>query len=74
MERLTVLEPRQQTSTDVSLLPNLIKIQTESYRWFVDEGLRELFDNFSPVEDYTGVLALEFLDYRVGEPARSLQE
>jgi len=74
MERLTVLEPRQQNSPDLALLPNLITIQTESYRWFVDEGLRELFDNFSPVEDYTGVLALEFLDYRVGEPTRSLHE
>jgi len=73
-ERLTVLNPRQQNPTDINLLPNLITIQTESYQWFIAEGLRELFDNFSPVEDYTGVLALEFLDYRMGEPARSLHE
>jgi len=76
MERLTVLKPREQKSVgaDIDLLPDLVKIQTESYKWFMDEGLRELFDNFSPIEDYTGVLALEFLDYRVGEPARSLHE
>ncbi len=66
--------PRQQDSAALALLPNLVKIQTDSYRWFLDEGLRELFDKFSPIEDYTGVLALEFLDYRMGEPARSLEE
>ncbi len=74
MEQLTVLQLRQQNSTNLDLLPNLIEIQTESYEWFVDEGLRELFGSFSPIEDYTRVLALEFLDYRVGEPARSLHE
>jgi len=74
MARLTTLEPRQQNPADVSLLPNLLNIQTESYKWFVDEGLAELFDNFSPIEDYTGVLALEFLDHQVGEPGRSLDE
>jgi DNA-directed RNA polymerase subunit beta len=55
-------------------IPNLIEIQLDSYRWFLDEGLRELFDSFSPVEDYTGNIALEFMDYTIGEPKLSLEE
>ncbi len=74
MAQVIPLEPRQQNPVDAELLPDLIEIQTESYRWFVAQGLAELFHNFSPVEDYTGVLALEFLDYWLGEPKRSLEE
>jgi DNA-directed RNA polymerase subunit beta len=55
-------------------LPDLIEIQTRSYQWFLDEGLRELFDNFSAIEDYTGNLSLDFLDYRIGEPALTIAE
>jgi len=61
-------------SYDPSALPDLITIQTHSYRWFREEGLKELFDSFSPVEDYTGNIALEFLDYTIGEPTRSMKE
>ncbi|MBM3472785.1 MAG: DNA-directed RNA polymerase subunit beta [Armatimonadetes bacterium] len=55
-------------------LPNLIEIQLESYEWFLTDGLRELFDSFSPVEDYTGNIALEFMDYAIAEPKLSLEE
>ena len=55
-------------------LPNLIEVQADSYNWFLEEGLQELFDNFSPIEDYTGNLALEFLDYRIGTPQNTPQE
>ena len=55
-------------------LPDLIGIQTESYRWFCDQGLKELFDSFSPIEDYTGNIALEFLDYTIGAPSRTMTE
>jgi len=55
-------------------IPNLIEIQLESYDWFLKDGLRELFDSFSPVEDYTGNIALEFMDYTIGEPKLSLDE
>ena len=55
-------------------LPNLIEVQLESYEWFLQVGLRELFDSFSPVEDYTGNIALEFMDYSIGEPKLSLDE
>ncbi len=55
-------------------IPNLIEIQLDSYQWFLTEGLRELFDSFSPIEDYTGNIALEFMDYSIGEPKLSLDE
>jgi len=61
-------------SFDPASLPDLISIQTDSYRWFLEEGLRELFESFSPIEDYTGNIALEFLDYTIGEPTRSIAE
>ncbi len=61
-------------SYDPAELPDLISIQTESYKWFLEEGLKELFDSFSPIEDYTGNIALEFLDYTIGEPSRSMIE
>ncbi len=44
-------------------LPNLIDIQVASFRWFLDEGLRETINDISPIEDYTGTLAVEFADY-----------
>ena len=44
-------------------LPNLIEIQTASYEWFLEEGLREMFQDISPIEDFTGNLSLEFIDY-----------
>jgi DNA-directed RNA polymerase subunit beta len=59
---------------DTLPLPDLIEIQTKSYQWFLDEGLRELFENFSSIEDYTGNLSLDFLDYRIGEPTLSIAE
>ncbi|MBI5787170.1 MAG: DNA-directed RNA polymerase subunit beta [Candidatus Niyogibacteria bacterium] len=50
-------------------LPPLASPQLDSFRWFLDRGLRELFDEFSPVEDYTGnELALEFVDFYLDEP------
>src|SRR6058998_1557298 len=55
-------------------LPNLIDIQKESFKWFLDEGLRETIDDISPIEDYTGTLAVEFGDYRFGEPQFSIKE
>ena len=48
---------------EVAEMPNLIQIQTESYDWFIKEGLREVFEDISPIKDYAGNLVLEFLDY-----------
>ena len=54
--------------------PHLIDIQKASFKWFLDEGLRETIDDISPIEDYTGTLAVEFGEYRFGEPAASIKE
>jgi DNA-directed RNA polymerase subunit beta len=53
---------------EVLELPNLIEIQTASYEWFLEEGLREMFRDISPIADFTGNLSLEFIDYALGEP------
>ncbi len=59
---------------DILPLPDLIEIQTRSYHWFLDTGLKELFENFSGIEDYTGNVSLDFLDYRIGEPSLNIAE
>lgn len=59
---------------EVLELPDLIEIQTASYKWFLDEGIREMFQDISPVEDFTGNLILEFVDYKLGEPKYSVDE
>jgi DNA-directed RNA polymerase subunit beta len=60
--------------SEVLDLPNLIEIQTSSYQWFLDEGLREMFQDISPIEDFTGNLSLEFIDYSLGDPKYSVEE
>ncbi|MCC6223602.1 MAG: DNA-directed RNA polymerase subunit beta [Thermoleophilia bacterium] len=55
-------------------VPNLIDIQKASFEWFLNEGLRETIDDISPIEDYTGSLAVEFGSYEFGEPAASIKE
>jgi len=51
-------------------MPNLIEIQKNSYQWFLDVGLREVFVDVSPITDYSGNLILEFLDYSMNEPPK----
>ena len=56
-------------------IPNLIELQLDSFAWFMDKGLRELFDEISPIKDFTGkVMELQFLDYEFGEPKYSEEE
>ncbi|WP_373819982.1 DNA-directed RNA polymerase subunit beta [Weissella soli] len=55
-------------------LPNLIEIQTDSYNWFLDEGLREMFLDILPIDDYQGKLSLEFVDYKLLEPKYTVEE
>jgi DNA-directed RNA polymerase subunit beta len=55
-------------------LPNLIDIQKASFEWFQKEGLRETIDDISPIEDYTGTLAVEFGEFEFGTPPISIQE
>jgi len=55
-------------------VPNLIAIQKDSFAWFLEEGLRETFQDISPIEDFTGTLAVEFGAHEFGEPKYSVEE
>src|SRR5690554_4164691 len=55
-------------------MPNLIEIQQRSYRWFLKQGLYEVFRDISPIQDFTGNLVLEFIDYSLGEPKYDVDE
>jgi DNA-directed RNA polymerase subunit beta len=59
---------------EVAPMPNLIQIQTESYNWFIEEGLKEVFEDISPIRDYTGNLVLEFIDYSLNDSPKYDQE
>ena len=60
---------------EVIEMPNLIEVQKNSYQWFLDEGLKEVFRDISTIEDYTGNLVLEFIDYRLdSQPKYSIKE
>jgi DNA-directed RNA polymerase subunit beta len=50
---------------EVADMPNLIEVQLDSYQWFLDEGLQEVFDDVNPITDYTGNLVLEFVGYKL---------
>ncbi len=66
---VAVARKRYARIPEVLPVPNLIELQLESFRWFVDKGLRELFDEISPIRDFTGkVMELQFLDYEFGPP------
>ncbi|PLS32267.1 DNA-directed RNA polymerase subunit beta [Carnobacterium maltaromaticum] len=60
--------------SEVLELPNLIEIQTDSYQWFLDEGLREMFKDISPIADFAGNLSLEFVDYQLYSPKYTVEE
>src|SRR5215210_9187678 len=81
---LSVTEPGRRSSVvapdrkpyaripEVLPIPNLIELQLQSFRWFIEQGLRELFDEISPIQDFTGkVMELHFKDYEFGEPKYS---
>ena len=56
-------------------MPNLIEVQKNSYQWFLDKGLKEVFRDISTIEDYTGNLVLDFIDYRLdSQPKYSIKE
>ncbi|HEX9044449.1 MAG TPA: DNA-directed RNA polymerase subunit beta [Candidatus Limnocylindrales bacterium] len=60
---------------EVLPVPNLIELQLESFAWFIEKGLRELFDEISPIKDFTGkVMELQFLDYEFGPPKYTEEE
>ncbi|MCF8012118.1 MAG: DNA-directed RNA polymerase subunit beta [Clostridiales bacterium] len=59
---------------EVWQLPNLIEVQRNSYNWFLKDGLREVLGDISPIQDFTGNLVLEFLDYTLGEPKYDVED
>ena len=59
---------------EVCEMPNLIDIQTASYKWFIEEGLREVFEDISPIKDYADNLVLEFIDNSITDAPKYEQE
>lgn len=55
-------------------LPNLTDVQTESYKWFLDQGIKEVFDDILPISDTSGRLTLEYVDYKLQEPKYTVDE
>lgn len=55
-------------------VPNLIEIQTASYQWFLDEGIKEMFGDIMPIDDFQGNLSLEYVDYKLMEPKYNIDE
>ncbi|HLB12578.1 MAG TPA: DNA-directed RNA polymerase subunit beta, partial [Dehalococcoidia bacterium] len=78
LENIVETAPGRRTYSriaDVLALPNLNKLQLDSFRWFQEEGLREVFDEISPIQDFTrNRLELSFMSYRFGEPKYSERE
>ena len=61
--------------TEVLEMPNLIEVQKNSYQWFLDRGLKEIFEDSSGIVDHTGNLLLEFIDFRINyEPKYTIEE
>ena len=56
-----------QRQKEVLEMPNLIEVQKDSYQWFLDEGLNEVFEDISPIADYSGKLSLEFVGFTLCE-------
>ncbi|MGI6065775.1 MAG: DNA-directed RNA polymerase subunit beta [Bacillota bacterium] len=59
---------------EVLEMPNLIEVQRKSYHWFLNEGLKEIFHDISPIQDFTGNLVLEFVGYTLGESKYSVDD
>ena len=56
-------------------MPNLLDVQKDSYKWFIDEGLREVFEDINPITDFSGNLSLEFIDFNLtGDPKYTIGE
>jgi DNA-directed RNA polymerase subunit beta len=62
-------------STEIQDMPNLLEIQKDSYKWFIEEGLHEVFKDVAAITDYTGNLELTFIDYSMNEkPKYTIEE
>ena len=59
---------------EVLKLPNLTDVQTESYKWFLDKGIKEVFDDIMPISDFSGKLSLEYVGYKLQKPKYTVDE
>jgi DNA-directed RNA polymerase subunit beta len=59
---------------EIQELPDLLAVQRDSFGWFIDHGLKQIFSEVSPIEDFTGNLALELTDHRFGDPPMTIEE
>ena len=59
---------------EVMEMPHLLDIQRNSYKWFLSEGLKEIFRDISPIQDFTGNLVLSFEDFSLGDPKYEIDE
>ncbi|MBS1706392.1 MAG: DNA-directed RNA polymerase subunit beta [Armatimonadetes bacterium] len=71
---MKVIQPTSKRIGRYLEVPNLIELQLNSYKWFLEEGLPELFKTFSPIWDFTQTNYIEFVNFNLGEPKYSLQE
>ena len=55
-------------------LPNLVEVQTDSFKWFTTTGIKEVFDDIYPIQNYGGNIRLKLIDYEFGEPKYSVAE
>ncbi len=60
--------------TEILEMPDLIEIQKNSYKWFLETGLKEMFNDISPIQDFTGNLVLEFSSYSLGDPNHTVED
>src|SRR5438874_1051299 len=74
MQRAPLTSRDEHNIHSLANVPNLVEIQLKSFDWFVDRGLRELFQNFSPIEDFTGNLSLELKDFYLDKEKYTVEE
>ena len=55
-------------------LPNLVEIQTDSFKWFIEQGIREVFEDIYPIQNFSKNIQLKLIDYEFGEPKYSVSE
>src|SRR5438270_2883418 len=74
MQRAPLTSRDEHNIHSLANVPNLVEIQLKSFHWFVEKGLRELFNNFSPIEDFTGNLSLELKDFYLDREKYTVEE
>ena len=68
------IQGRTKQTHHISEIPSLVELQLDSYQWFLEEGLHELFASFSPIYDFTNQTSISLTDFTLGEPKYSLEE